>query len=413
MPKKRKNELIRCLHFLWRIACRDGVWYADGRTNLTNVGRHSLGTHSKAEALRRLPRLDEFCAVKLGLAEPREVVESIKSTSLSIAEGRGLFEQHISRSRITGGVKTSTKKRYRAAFDKFYAFTVGAQVPGFSSVDADLLNRFASHLESQGYAQKTVHNELTTIKVCVRWLIESGNLPGRPHIKLPLRRPESQRAYCYRPVEIKAIVDRCREVPELNWLGGVVTALACTGMRIDELVNLRWDDMDFEHCRITLAEESNQSGAAGRRRSLKSGKSRSFPIHSELLVVLKALSKIDAYVFHGPRKGRLKADTVRSVLVRDVIRPLAAKFTNVCNGKSFIDGRLHSFRHAFVSACAAANVPERVVMEWVGHADSTMVRHYFHLHDEEAQRQMKGLDLLGKSKGIGWSDAESSTSQNK
>jgi integrase len=111
--------------------------------------------------------------------------------------------------------------------------------------------------------------------------------------------------------------------------------------------------------------------------------------------VLIRLPKIDQHVFHGPRGGRLKADTVRRVLVRDVLKPLAAKFPLNSGGQSFVDGRLHSFRHYFVSVCATSGVPERVVMEWVGHADSAMVRHYFHLHDEQGRRQMHGLDLLG------------------
>ena len=34
-------------------------------------------------------------------------------------------------------------------------------------------------------------------------------------------------------------------------------------------------------------------------------------------------------------------------------------------------------------------------MEWLGHRDSRMVRHYYHLHDEEAQRQMNRLEILG------------------
>jgi integrase len=131
---------------------------------------------------------------------------------------------------------------------------------------------------------------------------------------------------------------------------------------------------------------------------LKSGRSRSFPIHPDLLAVLRQLPKIDQYAFHGPRGGRLKADTVRRVLVREV-KPLADKFPSTGGGKSFVDGRLHSFRHYFVSMCAANNVPERVVMEWVGHADSAMVRHYFHLHDEEARRQMQSLNLLGGAAG--------------
>jgi len=77
--------------------------------------------------------------------------------------------------------------------------------------------------------------------------------------------------------------------------------------------------------------------------------------------------------------------------------PLAKKFPSA-DGQSFVDGRLRSFRHYFVSMCAANNVPERVVMEWVGYADSSTVRHYFHLHDGESQRRMNGLSLFG---GVG------------
>jgi integrase len=44
-------------------------------------------------------------------------------------------------------------------------------------------------------------------------------------------------------------------------------------------------------------------------------------------------------------------------------------------------------------------VPEQVVMTWLGHRDSQMVRHYYHLHDDEAQRQMKRLNFLGKASG--------------
>jgi hypothetical protein len=63
----------------------------------------------------------------------------------------------------------------------------------------------------------------------------------------------------------------------------------------------------------------------------------------------------------------------------------------------FKDGRLHSFRHYFASMCAMRGVPERVAMEWLGHKDSEMVRHYFHLHDAESRLQMERLDPIGNT----------------
>jgi hypothetical protein len=40
-----------------------------------------------------------------------------------------------------------------------------------------------------------------------------------------------------------------------------------------------------------------------------------------------------------------------------------------------------------------------MVMDWLGHADSEMIRHYYHLHDPEAQRRMNDLDFLGGAGG--------------
>ena len=126
---------------------------------------------------------------------------------------------------------------------------------------------------------------------------------------------------------------------------------------------------------------------------------RAFPVHPDLRAVIDRLPRTDAYVFHGPRGGRIKPDTIRNVLVREVLKPMKAKFPKRGDEKSFEDGRVHSFRHYFCSTCANSGVPERMVMEWLGHQDSEMVRIYYHLHDEEARRRMAALDFLGGAGG--------------
>ena len=66
MPKPRKYELIQCMHFKWRLLRRNGVFYADGRSNQQNAGRHSLNTCDRDEARGLLPKLDNCRAVDLG-----------------------------------------------------------------------------------------------------------------------------------------------------------------------------------------------------------------------------------------------------------------------------------------------------------------------------------------------------------
>jgi integrase len=107
----------------------------------------------------------------------------------------------------------------------------------------------------------------------------------------------------------------------------------------------------------------------------------------------------DGRIFHGPQGGILKPDTVRNILIREVLEPLAKRFPKAATKKGFRDGRLHSFRHYFCSTSATNGVPEQILMSWLGHQDSKMVRHYYHLHDKPSQEQMARLKFIARQPG--------------
>lgn len=99
---------------------------------------------------------------------------------------------------------------------------------------------------------------------------------------------------------------------------------------------------------------------------------------------------------------------MRNILVRDVLTPLSQSFPTPDSEIGFIHGRLHSFRHFFCSWCANKNVPEQMLMRWLGHRSSQMARRYYHLHDEESQRHMRRLSLSGEDGGTAAGDVEGS-----
>lgn len=180
----------------------------------------------------------------------------------------------------------------------------------------------------------------------------------------------------------------------------MATALGRTGLRIGELSALRWSNVDLErqviHLRDTtgLVPKSERKGA----QTTKSHRDRILDVHPDLLPVLRALyaqRKPDQRVFHGPRGGRLKPDTVRNVLQRDVLAALAEQFPAADGRAGIAAGRVHSFRHYFASTAANAGVLEQVLMDWLGHAESAMIRHYYHLQRDEARRQMAKIPSPG------------------
>lgn len=170
-------------------------------------------------------------------------------------------------------------------------------------------------------------------------------------------------------------------------------------MRISEAIQLRWTDLNLATDTIQLADESGSARRTPQAaRTLKGGEGRVLPLNAELKPVLAALARNpDGFVFHGPAGGRLNPDLVRQTLIQDVLEPLATRFPTPSGEIGFADGRLHSFRHFFASLCANNGIAQRVVMRWLGHKDSRMVEHYYHLHDDESRRQMQRIRLADES----------------
>ncbi len=394
MPRKRQKEPIRGQFFLWLLGTRNGVYCVDGRSNTQDAGRHSLGTRDRKTALQQLVRLDKVRAVQMGLAPPA-ILDDHHDDLLTVEQGQKLYLDHARRPTVLGGVKPGSVKRYRAVLQKFGPFCLKEGIRHWNAVTRPVVEAYGAWLDDdQGYAYATEYFELTVIKQCLKWLIGANHLPASCLFVLPLKKPVDTTTYCYKKEEVEAILAHCFGREDLVWLGQVALALSHTGLRIGELAQLRWTDFDLPGKMLRLTDASRQGTKSERvqARSTKSQRDRSLPLHERLQEQLEHMERpTDGRVFHGPLGGRLKPDTVRNVLIRDVLQPLTERFPAAAGEKGLADGRLHSFRHYFCSWCANKGVGEQTLMKWLGHRDSKMVRRYYHLHDEESLRQMGKL----------------------
>ena len=399
MSRKRKSEKIICTHFTWLLTQRNGVYQADGRSASPQIGRYTLGAKNHEEALSKLSRLDKEKAVERGIASP-SILQEASDDFLDLDEGVKLYLDHCRRPRVTKGVAPKSVARYRAVFNKAVPFFKKEGLRAWNQVNRCHLESYAAWLDGEGYAYRTEFLELVTIKQAVNFWIDEGHLPAESRVRLPMEKLTDTDTYCYRPEEVAAMVALCRREAGLDWLGNVIIGLSATGMRISELSALRWSNVSFEDNVITLIDETRSRRRRSRDvQSLKNRRRRVFPIHPELRTVLELLHRKNAQgrVFRGPKGEVLRPDQVRIALVKRVLTPLNGRFPSPEDEVGFKDGRLHSFRHFFCSRAANSGVPEQAVMLWLGHRQSDMVKRYYHLFDEEAQRQMEKLNFIGGS----------------
>src|SRR4051812_32600869 len=175
MPKKTKKEKITGRYFHWLLGRRNDVWYADGRSNESSVGRHSLGTKDYQEAVAALQQLDLVQAVRIGIADQIEL-DAAAPKLLSLEDGWELYRKHVSRPRVTGGGKPKSVKRYKAVFNKFIGYAQGEGVTTWNRVTTEVLQGYAAWLDGEGYAYRTEYLELTTLKQAINWLQKAGHV---------------------------------------------------------------------------------------------------------------------------------------------------------------------------------------------------------------------------------------------
>jgi integrase len=147
-------------------------------------------------------------------------------------------------------------------------------------------------------------------------------------------------------------------------------------MRIGELAQLRWEDMDLEADVIHV----QRGGSDGRP---KDKEDRFIPIHSKKLrPVLASLARESELVFLMP-KAKAVSQKKLLIYLKDLCKQCG--FTNPRQYK------LHTFRHFFASYCAQQNLSYKYVLEWMGHSSSAILDMYFTMNDRQARVAMNGL----------------------
>lgn len=167
-----------------------------------------------------------------------------------------------------------------------------------------------------------------------------------------------------------------RNETETPFAIAAIRLLMFTGCRRDEILNLRWDQVDFANAMMVLPET-------------KTG-SRVVYLSAPALEVLSSLprQKKNPYVIVGQSEGK------RLVNLRKV-------WLRICKVARLKGVRIHDLRHSFASVGAAGGVPLQMVGKLLGHAKSSTTEKYSHLAADpvKAANEVMGKQIAAMLKG--------------
>jgi integrase len=262
---------------------------------------------------------------------------------------------------------------YRKRYKKFF-LKIG--VEKVTDITVAVVDKYRAARFQDGAGDTTVYLELVFLRSAVNYALSRELILDDPLKGLRMPKAETPDQPYWTPEQAELIIAKANGIYRL-----VFIILWETGMRAGEVLHLAWGDVDQHRGVVHIRAKDGWKP--------KNGKSRSITITPRMKDTFDALrgNAVGNWVFSAKRSVKnpggdqqLSMDTLRYHLGR------ALK-------KSGMTGKLHSFRHSFIShALTRSNpVPEAVLQEIVGQVDKRIIKRYTHIADRIARESMQRL----------------------
>jgi len=216
---------------------------------------------------------------------------------------------------------------------------------------------------------------LRTLKASFSRAVDWNYLEQNPFKKVKLPRPPKSYPLFITESQFNDLILHCRE----EFLKNIMMVAFYSGMRLGEITNLQWSQIDLQNKTIVVRSNSTFT--------TKSKKDRVIPICNKIYNLLKELrdnsfqTKDSVYVFEKINGIRYLNDHISKSFKKALL-------------KSSLDKKLkfHSLRHSFASNLIQRGVSLYVIKELLGHSDISTTQIYSHLQHENLIEAIKRLD---------------------
>ena len=197
----------------------------------------------------------------------------------------------------------------------------------------------------------TINRDLSRLRHMLNIAVEWELLEESPMQGMKFLRENNARTRYLSVGECHRLIDSCM-APHIR---AIVTVALHTGMRLGEILNLRWQDLDFSSGFILVRDSKN-------------GQARQVPMDSMISTVLRSWPRLS------------DQDIVfTSVMTGGRIVDIRAGFLNSCKRAGITGLHFHDLRHTFASQFVMAGGDIYILKEILGHKSITNSQRYAHL----------------------------------
>ncbi len=330
-------------------------------------------------------KLAELALKDYELKVERQQLGFIDRKEIGIAD---FFKQFIQYSKVNHRLETT--KRYNSVINVFSAYLrlKSPSLQRMSQITNEVLEQYKIYRKTTAIAKNgrpldsvkesarnkgaksfTVNFDLTALRTMFGLAVKWNYIEINPAKCIKrLKTDDSQRRRFLTQDECKKLLES-----SLDWYYPVVYTFLNTGMRLSELCNLEWVDLNFEQRTINIQRKDYWCPKTGER---------SIPMTDKLFDLLNQLPQNSNFVFTNKSNKQYRKRAIRELLVKTAQQAGIQNFTQV-----------HSLRHTFASMLLmnGADVPS--VQKLMGHRDVATTMIYTHQTPQHLKSAISKLSL--------------------
>ena len=260
------------------------------------------------------------------------------------------------------GLSPRTRSAYERDLGQFYEELSRLEIDDLKRVNEHQIRGLIARLHRQGLGSKSLQRLLSAIRSFYRWLMKEGLADHNPAAAVKAPKGQKKLPGTLDADAVARLLDIRDDTPLAIRDKAIMELFYSSGLRLSELADLRWDQLDSSSGLITVIGKGN--------------KTRMVPVGSFAAKALAKWRKV---------RGSFAGFEVPQVFVSNRGNPISTRTIQArikyWARRQGLPQQVypHLLRHSFASHMLESSGDLRAVQELLGHADISTTQVYTHL----------------------------------
>ena len=272
--------------------------------------------------------------------------------------------------RLELSLSENTVNSYCSDVDKFFEYWANlGDVSNIRSVDSENIKGFISQEMEKGLSKRSQARLVSSLKAFFKFLVNESIIELDPCVLIDSPKIKPYLPEVLSQDEVVRIIERVDlSQPEGHRNRAILETLYSCGLRVSELVNLKYSDIFFDQEFLRIIGKGNKQ----RLVPLGRPAADAIRIYLQTRSLLPVKKGSEDNVFLNRRGGRITREMVFLIVKKSAAEAGVDKIISP-----------HTFRHSFATHLVENGADLRAVQEMLGHESILTTEIYTHINSEK------------------------------